>query len=260
MPYAMVDGVDTYYETVGEGEPVVLLHGGFCSLEMMRGQAEALADRFSVSSPERPGHGRTADQPGEMSYARGVQHTLAFMDALGIERAHVVGFSDGAIIGLLLALEHPERLHSVVSISGNLTPDGIIGSEGEADAEGDTDPSDAPEEAEAVDEGWERLRAEYDALSPDGPEHADVVLEKLLRMWRAEPDIDPAALDRVDLPVLVMAGDHDLIRPEHSRLIADSIPDAQLCIVPGASHMLLAERPTLIDLVLGEFLAAADVG
>ncbi|WEK60744.1 MAG: alpha/beta hydrolase [Candidatus Microbacterium colombiense] len=243
MPYAKTaHGVETYFETIGSGQPVLLLHGGFCSMEMMRGQAESLADRYAVSSPERPGHGRTADQEGPMSYAGGVDDTLSFMDAAGIERAHVVGFSDGAIIALLLALEHPDRIRSLVAISGNLTPAGV---------EEPDDDSDEP------DENWERLRAEYDALSPDGAAHGEVVLEKMLTMWRAEPDIDPAALQRLTLPTMIMAGDRDVIRADHTRLIADSIPGAHLCIVPGASHMLLRERPALVNLALHEFLDEA---
>lgn len=91
MPYVTVRGHATHYETVGEGEPVLLLHGGFCSNMMMQQLAESLAGSFTVWSPERPGHGRTADQDGAMSYAGGLEQTIAFLDAVGIEKARVVG-------------------------------------------------------------------------------------------------------------------------------------------------------------------------
>lgn len=259
MPYASVDGVEVYYERAGAGAPVLLLHGGFCTTEMMRPQSDLLSDRFDVTAAERPGHGRTADADGPMTYERSLGDTLAFMDAIDIGSAHVVGFSDGAIIGLLLALRHPERIRSLVAISGNLDPTGVQGHGEEPDPE-DAAASDADAEepdAEEPDEGWLRLRARYDAVSPDGPEHADVVLDKLLRMWSEEPHIDAADLAALALPVMVVAGDRDVIRPEHTRLIAESIPGAHLFIVPGTGHALLEERPALVGFALGEFLDSA---
>src|SRR5690606_35497787 len=95
------------------------LHGGLCSAEVMRPLSEEL-DGYAVYAPERPGHGRTADRPSPFHYADGVADTVAVLDALGLASAHVVGFSDGAIIGLLLALGHPDRVRSLVAISGNL--------------------------------------------------------------------------------------------------------------------------------------------
>jgi len=97
-------------------------------------------------------------------------------------------------------------------------------------------------------------RMHYERLSPDGAEHADVVLAKLFRLWTSEPHIDPRELGRIEAPVLVMSGDRDTIRPDHSLLIAASIPGAQLCVVPGATHRLVAERPELINTLIRDFL------
>lgn len=264
MAYLQINGEELYSEVQGSGDPVLLLHGGFCSLESLQEQADSLADTYQVLAFERPGHGRS--------------EALAYLDAQGLESARVVGYSDGAIIGLLLARDHPHRLRSLVAISANLDPSAFDhalgrgnppavepsttepapGRDSEESGAGNGTDTNADPDAE-VDAGLDAEidieRARYDRLSPDGPEHADTVLGKLSRLWETEPRIDPAGLAEVSVPTLVMSGDHDVIRPDHSLLIASSIPEAQLCVLPGATHGLVAERPGLISLVIRQFLA-----
>ena len=125
MAFQRINGAKLYSEVAGDGEPVLLLHGGFCSLEAFRPQSDALVADHRVFAFERPGHGRSADVDGPFGYAAGVADALAYMDANGLESAHLVGYSDGAVIGLLMALEHPGRVRSLVAISGNLDPSGL---------------------------------------------------------------------------------------------------------------------------------------
>ncbi len=126
MPYVELDGIATYYEVHGAGDPVLLLHGGFCSIETLQPQIDELALGYQVHAPERPGQGRTADRDGPISFDAMVRDTLAYLSALGVPAAHVIGFSDGAITGLLLARDHPERVRSLVAISANLDPTGFV--------------------------------------------------------------------------------------------------------------------------------------
>jgi pimeloyl-ACP methyl ester carboxylesterase len=242
VPYVDLSGVSVYYEQHGTGDPVLLLHGGFCSIETWQHQIDSLAARFEVHAPERPGHGRTPDRAGPITFAGMVDDTLAYLDSRGIESAHVIGFSDGAITGVLLAMDHPQRVRSLVAISANLDPGAFVDDEGSEDESGDDD--------------LHGVREAYDRLSPDGAAHGDVVLEKLMQLWRSEPQIDPVALGRIAAPTLVLAGDGDSITTAHTTLIARSIPGAQLCIVPGAGHMVTLERPELVSLLLRDFLAA----
>jgi pimeloyl-ACP methyl ester carboxylesterase len=246
-PYVDLGDTQGYVEVHGSGEPVLLLHGGFCSLETWAGQIPALAERYEVHAPERPGQGRSADRPGPISFEQMVRDTLAYLDAAGLSSVHVVGFSDGAITGLLLALDHSERVRSLVAISANLDPSIFDDDEPEPEAGSVGDaPAPAPGESD--------VRAAYERLSPDGPEHADVVLQKLVEMWRTEPDIPVSDLTRIDVPTLVLAGDRDSIPTEHTVTIAHGIPGAALCVVPYAGHMVIEQRPEVVNQQVLEFL------
>lgn len=247
MPYVELDGIANYYEVHGAGAPVLLLHGGFCSIETMQPQIDQLALGYQVHAPERPGQGRTADRDGPITFDGMVRDTLAYLDALGVAAAHVVGFSDGAITGLLLARDHPERVLSLVSISANLDPTGFVDDEEEP----------APPAGEMASPSISPFHEAYGRLSPDGPDHAEVVLGKLMSMWQAEPQIAAESLAGVTVPTLVLAGQRDSIRTDHTLEIAHAIPGAQLAIVPGAGHMVMEERSAVVNLLLCEFLASA---
>jgi len=241
MPYVSLRGVSSYHETTGEGPPLVLLHGGFCSLEVLRPLARALSTAYQVYAAERPGHGRTPDRDGAYSYDEVVSDTLAYLDAMDLTDAHVVGYSDGAVAGLLLGRDHPDRVRSLVTISANLDPGGFV----TEDRQDRAVPADA----------MRSITAQYADLSPDGAGYSAVVSAKLHAMWAEEPDIAASSLTAIVAPTLVIAGQHDMVALEHTALIAESIPAAQLAVVPGTSHLLVLERPQFIGVVISDFLS-----
>ena len=241
MPRADVNGVDTYYEVSGEGPPLLLLHGGLTPVETLASQRDALRSRFRVWLPERPGHGRTPDVEGPFTFERMTEDTVAFMDAMQIASADVVGYSDGANIGLLLAIGRPERVRRLVSIAGNFEPSGVL-------------PHDEIPPRGRLDDALAGLVQLYGELSPDGPDHFDVVLEKLLRMWEDEPRITPEELSSIRARTLVMAGDADTIRLEHTIELYRGLHDARLAIVPDAGHDLIVSKPDLVNAVILDFL------
>lgn len=245
VPVVDVRGVPTHHEVSGDGPVVLFLHGGFCSAAVMRPLADELVGR-TVHAPERPAHGRTPDRPGPFSYDDGVADTLAYLDAMGLDAVDVVGFSDGAIIGLLLARDHPDRVRSLVAISANIRPGDDIWVAEEHHARA------MPAEQSAL------IDREYAELSPD-PSRTDDVVARLMTMWTEQPQITPESLAGVRTPVLVMAGDHDSIRLEHTELIATSIPGARLGVLPG-SHLLVRERPAMVGAVVRDFLGGSLSG
>jgi pimeloyl-ACP methyl ester carboxylesterase len=240
--YVNAGGVRTYYEVYGEGEPLVLLHGGLATAESWVMQVPALAEGYRVYVPERRGHGRTSDAAGPITYEMMAADTAAFLDATGTGAANLVGWSDGAVVGMLVALRRPELVRKLVVIGQYFNFEGEV------------------PEFRAMIDFWgtdlpEALHEVYDRVSPDGPEHFPVVLEKMMRMWREEPDLAFSELAGVRAPVLLMQGDDDIVKVEHSAALAATLPEAQLAVVPGSSHMAPLEKPVLVNQLILDFLS-----
>jgi pimeloyl-ACP methyl ester carboxylesterase len=240
--YVDVNGLNAYYEVHGEGEPLLLMHGGFCTVETFEHQTPALAEHYRVYLPERRAHGRTAD-PGGISYDLMADDTIGFMQALGIESAHLVGFSDGANTALIVALKRPDVVRKIVSIGGNFHANGM------------TQQSLQYFEIAAPDRFLPHLVEAYKRLTPDGPDHFPTVFEKIIRMWRDEPSITAEELARITAPTLVLVGDRDMMTLEHTVELFRSVANGRLCILPGA-HGVPFDRPGLVNQVILEFLAA----
>ena len=245
--YVEAGGLRTYYEVRGSGQPVVLLHGGMCTAETFDAQAEGLAARHRVYVPERRGHGRTPDVEGPITYENMAEDTIAFMEAAGLESAHLAGWSDGALVALIVALRRPDLVRKLVLIGQYVNLDGAR-EEGKQLLDSFTAETFPP-----------MFRQMYAAVSPDGPEHFGVVFAKLLPLWRGDPGIALDALAEVTAPTLVLAGDDDVLTIEHAAAVARALPDAQLAIVPGASHALPMEKPEVVNRLLLDFLADQQV-
>jgi pimeloyl-ACP methyl ester carboxylesterase len=246
--YVDTGRVHTYYEVNGSGDPLILLHGGMCTAETFDGQTPALAEHFRVYLPERRAHGRTADVPGPITYEIMAQDTIAFIEAVGIERAHLVGWSDGALVGLLVALWRPELVGKLVLMAQSVNWEGV-----------------RPELARFVGRMTKemvppQLKQAYEALSPDGPDHLDAVLDKVLALWNTDPAFPLSELERVAAPTLVLAADDDiLLSIEHAAAMQRALPDSQLAVVPGASHAVPMEKPELVNRLILDFLAEDQV-
>lgn len=241
--YVDAGGVHTYYEARGTGDPVVMLHGGFATVETWEAQAAALAERYRVILPERRGHGRTPDVDGPFSYVAMAGDTVAFMEALGIGPAHLVGWSDGASVALYVALRRPDLVRKGICMSAPAWYDGLRPA------------TKAWVESLSVEHMPATLVEAYTRLSPDGPEHLPVVIEKLGRMWASEPQMTRADLEAIGVPTLVILGDDDVLTVEHAATMAAILPNAQLAVVPGTDHGLLFEKPELVSRLFLDFLA-----
>lgn len=199
---------------------------------------EPLAARFHVFTPERRGHGRTPDVEGPISYELMAQDTIAFLEAVVGEPAHLVGSSDGAIVALLAAVRRPDLARLVVLVAGVFHRDGWPTAV--------ADPYAAPPEFFAT---------LYGEVSPDGPEHFPVVARKLARMHAEEPTLAASALSDVRSRTLVMVGDDDEVTLEHAIELYRGLPDGELAVVPGTSHGLLVEKAELCNTLIVDFLA-----
>jgi pimeloyl-ACP methyl ester carboxylesterase len=234
--YVTVNGVRTWYDERGAGDPLVLLHGGLGDARVFDGNLAALADRFQVLLPERRGHGHTPDVAGPLSLDLMADDTIAFLDKLADGPVRLAGYSAGAIVAILVALRRPDLVGRLVLVSAAFHRDGWILAPS-ADAE--LPPA---------------LVEMYGQVSPDGVAHLPVVLAKVAQSATEEPELTVAELSGITCRTLVMAGDDDLVTMEHTLALYRGLPASELAVVPGTSHTLLLEKPLLCTTIITDFL------
>jgi len=230
MPYAAVNGLKMYYEIHGEGPPLLLLHGGCGSISEK--WISYFSPAFRVIAMEQMGHGRTADVPERpFHYHDMAEDTVELMRQLEIENAVIVGYSDGGIIGLDIAIHHPERVTTLVLTGANTRVDGYT--------------EENLEWLRTFDPGETPVTEAYARLSPDGATHWPMLRERLRSMWLVEPVYSREAIERVKVPTLIIIGDADIVTPEHAVEMFRAIPESQLCVVPNAGHGVMPKETIL---------------
>jgi pimeloyl-ACP methyl ester carboxylesterase len=236
--YTDIGGHRTWFADLhGAGEPVLMLHGGLSDSDVMLDSLEpAIGDRFRVLAFDRRGHGRTADTEAAFHYDDMASEAIAAIEKLIDGPAHLVGWSDGGIVALLVALRRPELVRSLVLIGTNYHFNGAM----------PMDPGDG-----GVPEG---LRARYVERSPDGAEHFPVVLEKSFAMFATEPTLTTEDLRKISARALVIVGDDDLMTLAHTASLYESLAAGQLAVVPGSSHAVVLEKPEFVGKLIREFL------
>jgi len=231
--------VELYYQIHGEGTPLILLHGGLGHSGHWKNQLDLLSKHFKVISVDSRGHGRSTMSDQQISFALMASDTVALMNHLEIERAHILGWSDGGNTGLYLAIHHPERLIKVVASGSNYSPSGIRSNVGE-------NQKFIAYIGNAV--------ADYQALSPD-PANWDALFANVGRMWSSEPDFTTEQLGGITVPVLLLDGESDeAIYTEHTIEMASLIPTAKLTFVPGTGHFGMWEKPAEMNSAILDFL------
>jgi pimeloyl-ACP methyl ester carboxylesterase len=242
-----VGGLPTWYAEYGEGVPLVYLHGGFSSSrELLPPVRDSYAERFRLFTPDRRGHGHTPDVPGPVTYELFAADTVAFLDEVVGGPAHLVGFSDGAITALHVALSRPDLVRRVVLISGQFHQSGLL----PAFFHG----PDAVAELVAS-----PLGTAHAAESPDGPDHFAAIAAKGIENALTGPTLTAGQLAGVAARTLVMSGDDDAVTLEHTIEMYRSLPDAELAVVPGTSHVLVMEKPALVTQLVLDFLTTDPV-
>jgi pimeloyl-ACP methyl ester carboxylesterase len=238
--YADVNNVRIYYETYGSGRPVLVLHGGAGALEDMDYQIRALAATRFVVAVDSRGHGRSTDTDAPLSYSQMADDMLKLLDRLDIRRTDIVGWSDGGIIGLDLAMCHPERVRRLVAIGANYDVDGLV---------------ERPEPDTAV----PPMPRRYAHQAPDSAQWP-VFYRKVATMWATQPNYTLADLGRIRAPTLIMAGEFDVIKREHTDRLAHAIPNEQEAIIPGGTHAVASGKPDVVNARMLRFLDQALPG
>jgi pimeloyl-ACP methyl ester carboxylesterase len=242
--YVTIAGLPTWHEVAGEGTPVVLLHGAFSGAAAWGAQAPALVSAgFRVHVPERRGHAHTRDVDEPLTYEVMAADTVTYLETQVGGQAHLVGWSDGAVVALLVALRRPDLVGRLVLIGQYYNSSGRV-------------PGSYLDRWLRSGEAEDFLRQGYDPVSPDGPGHFEVVYAKTMAMIDSEPEIDLAALASVSAPALVLQGDRDEVTVEHGNAVAKALGDGRLAVLPG-THALPLELPELVNALLISFLKEA---
>jgi pimeloyl-ACP methyl ester carboxylesterase len=241
MTYVDILGHPTWISVgIENDETVLLLHGGIVdSRSLLESIGPALSDRYCVAAFDRRGHGRTADTAEGLHYDSMADETIGVLEHLD-RPAHLVGHSDGGDVGLLVAMRRPDLVLRLVMIGSNFHHAGLL-----------------PIGELMTPDVHEMFATMYGECSPDGREHFDEFLAKTYAMWSSEPSLTPADLATVPVPVLVLVADDDAIALSHTCLLYESIPGAQLAVVPGASHLLPIEQPEETVRIIRKFLESS---
>jgi pimeloyl-ACP methyl ester carboxylesterase len=236
--YLDVDGHQVYsYEWDNNGEAVLLLHGGLSQTSHWDEQLlPAIEDGFHPFAYDRTAQGFTGDREGSLHFDYQVREAIFFLEEIVREPAHLIGYSDGGIIALLAAIERPELVRSIVTLGANFHHSGTLPL---PDFDGVVSADD---------------QEEYNSTSPDAPETLAPKIKKMIAIWRSEPNLKPTDLANIQCPVLVMAGDDDVIAHNHTIELFENIPLGQLAIIPGTSHQFIKEKPAIAQLLIREFL------
>ena len=237
--FAPVNGIKIWYATFGKGEPVILLHGGLANSNYWGHQVPALAERYRVIVMDSRGHGRSTRDERPYGYELMASDVIGLMDFLKIPKAAVVGWSDGAILGLEIALRHRARLSKLYAFAANSDPSGVK----------DVDKSPVFTAFIA------RAEKEYEALSAT-PGQYKPFLEQISRMWATQPHYTAADLNGITTPSWIVDADHDeAIKRENTEFMAAQIPGAGLLIQPEVSHFSFLQDPAQFTWSVMHFLA-----
>jgi len=237
--YAPVNGIKIWYASYGRGQPVILLHGGLANSNYWGNQVRALAPHYRVIVMDSRGHGRSTRDERPFGYDLMAADVLALMDYLKIPTAAIVGWSDGAILGLDMAIHHPERLTKLFAFAANSDPSGV------------KDVSQSPTFNAYI----ARAQKEYEKLSSTPEEYASF-LEQISRMWATQPHFTAEQLRRIAVPIWIVDGDHDeAIKRENTEFMAAQISNAGLLLQPQVSHFSFLQDPLQFNSDLLHFLA-----
>ena len=214
----------------GSGEPLILLHGNGEDAGYFVHQMEPFSRHFLVIAVDTRGHGQTPRGEAPFTIRQFAEDLRAFMDTQGIVKASILGFSDGGNIAMVFALKYPERVDRLILNGANLDASGVKRS------------VQIP-----IDIGY-RMASLFARRSPEARKNAE-----LLGLMVNDPDVKPDELGRIQAPTLVIAGDRDMIKESHTRLIAAHIPDARLVIIPG-DHFIANKQPEAFNAAVLSFL------
>jgi len=235
--YAQVNGIKMYYETYGEGAPMVLVHGNGGSVASMANQIEYFKSKYKIIVADSRAQGKSGDTNDRLTYEQITDDWSALLDQLHIDSAYFIGWSDGGIESLLMAIRHPNKVKMMAIMGANLQPD-----------------------TSAVYE-WAVKWVDQNAAYIDGmiakkdTTYNYPVIKKLVELLGKQPHIPLTDVQKIKAPTMVMGGDKDVIKEAHTLQIYQNLQKAWLCIFPGGTHMMPETDPALFNVTVERFFS-----
>jgi pimeloyl-ACP methyl ester carboxylesterase len=240
--YIKIDDIRLHYKVWGKGETVLLLHGAMEYWREWERQIPALAKEYKVIAVDTRGHGESSFTDREMSYELLADDILKLLDRLQIDSIDVVGFGDGGIIGMIMAMKEPYKVHKLVAIGSNISAD-----------------TNAVYRAvlEKV-KGWD-----YDKMAfylqmkfkeNPNPRLMPQFAKRMQTLLLTQPHLTYEDLWKIKCPTLIMAGDHDFIKLDHTQYIYENLPDGYLSIIPAGTHYCIKEKYQVVNATILDFL------
>jgi pimeloyl-ACP methyl ester carboxylesterase len=224
---APVNAIRIWYAVFGHGEPVILLHGGLANANYWGNQVRALEAHYQVIVMDSRGHGRSTRDATPFGYDLMASDVVGLMDFLKLSRAAIVGWSDGAIVGLDIAMKHPERMNKLFAFAANSDPSGVA----------------EVAQSRVFNAFIARTEAEYAELSPTPHEYKSF-LGQIEKMWASQPNWTADQLQRISVPTWIVDGDHDeAIKRVNTEFMAAHIRNAGLLLQPEVSHFSFLQDP-----------------
>jgi len=249
LPHAMrsgltaINGTRIFFAQFGAGPPVLLLHGGLANSDYWGHQIRQLAQIYSVTVMDTRGHGRSPVTSAYFSYPLFAQDVIALLNFLEIPQTSVIGWSDGAITGLQLAMTNPDRISKLFAFGANSSIDGLKAAGGRSSV---------------FVLFAKRCKTEYGLLSPQ-PEKWPELINGLRVMWRNEPNFTTQKLHTVTVPTTISDGDYDeIVKRDHTEQLANAIPGARLVIQRAVSHFAMLQDPDQFNKALIDFLSGQN--
>lgn len=222
--FKKINGVNLYYEAYGSGKPLVFLHGNGGSIRGGRNKIEYFKKYFQVIAIDSRGHGKSTDPSPHLTYTQMAKDVATLLDSLHLDSVYVSGQSDGGILGLLLAINYPRKVSKVVTFGANMFPG-----------------------KKAIPDVIDKMIMDTLRLTKN------VHTRRLFELMGQQPDITEKDLQKISCPFLLIFGDRDVIRLEHSLTMFYNIKKSNLFIMPGATHFGSTEKPELFNTVVMDF-------
>lgn len=240
--FADIDDIKIHYKVYGKGDPVIMLHGSLESMNDWQRQVPEFSRRYQVITMDNRGHGMSTFSDRKMDYALMAEDVLKLMNVLKIDSAHIVGFGDGGIMGLYLAINHPEKVRKLVAIGANYKVDttAVYGQ--------------VLNKVKAWDDD---KMSQFVRANFKGYQNFNQITQftqRMKTMLLTEPNLSLNNLKEIKCPVLFMAGDHDIIKIAHTNEMFENVKYGNLCIIPGSKHYPHKEKANIVNPIIFDFL------